>query len=72
MKKISELSDDQKCKLIDNRWRSSDTVWDIIEKTYQNNLKVYKNEPEWLLNIPKKKSRVRANRVFVNMEAVIN
>lgn len=72
MKKISELTDAQKCSLIDNRWRSSDTVWDIVEKTYNNNLKVYKNEPEWLLNIPKKRSKVRANRVFVDMESVIN
>jgi hypothetical protein len=72
MKKISELTDAQKCSLIDNRWRSSDTVWDIVEKTYNNNLKVYKNDPEWLLNIPKKKSKVRANRVFVDMESVIN
>jgi hypothetical protein len=72
MKKISELSDGKLCKLIDNRWSSSDTVWSIVNETYDTNLKIYKNDPEWLKNIPRKKSRVRANRVFVNQETVIN
>lgn len=72
MKKISELTDAQLCELIDNRWSSSGTVWDTVTKTYDANLKLYKNEPEWLANIPKKKSKVRANRIFVDMEAVIN
>jgi len=72
MKKISELSDKQLAKLIDNRWTSSESIWDIVNRTYDNNLKVYKNEPDWLGSLPKKKSKVRANRVFVNTEAVIN
>lgn len=72
MKKISELTESQQVDLVNNRWSSSDTVWDTVKKTYDANLKIYKNEPEWLLQIPKKKSKVRANRVFVNMEAVIN
>ena len=72
MKKISEFSDSQLCNLIDNRWKSSETVWDVVERTYNINLKIYQNEPEWLTTIPRKKSRVRANRIFVNMESVIN
>lgn len=72
MKKINELSDDQLCKLIDNRWNSSDSVWDIVEKTYAANTKAYSNNPDWLGTLPRKKSKVRANRIFVNMEAVIN
>jgi Mg2+ and Co2+ transporter CorA len=72
MKKLSDFTDDQLSKLIDNRWKSSETIWDTIEKVYNTNIKVYKNEPEWLNVIAKKKSRVRANRVFVNMETVIN
>lgn len=72
MKKISELTDKQLCDLIENRWASSDSVWDIVQKTYDRNIKVYKNEPEWLQTLPRKKSKVRANRVFVNTEAVIN
>lgn len=72
MKKIHELTDAQKVSLINNRWASSDTVWDIVKKTYESNILVYKNEPEWLKELPRKKSKVRANRVFVNTEAVIN
>lgn len=72
MKKLSELTDSQLVNLVDNRWRSSDSVWDIVEKTYNQNLKIYKNEPEWLSTIPRKKSKVRANRIFVNQETVIN
>lgn len=69
---ISELNDKQLNKLIDNRWLSSDSVWNIIKKTTEVNLAIYKNEPKWLENIPRKKSKVRANRIFVNMESVIN
>lgn len=72
MKKISELTDAQLCKLVDNRWASSDTIWDVVEKTYKKNLSIYKNEPDYLKSISVKSSKVRANRVFVNMEAVIN
>lgn len=72
MKKISELKDNQLCDLINNRWTSSETVWDIIGKVYDSNLKVYRNEPDWLTQISRKKSKVRANRVFVDMESVIN
>lgn len=72
MKKLSEFTDEQLSNLIDNRWKSSESVWDTIEKVYNTNIKIYKNEPEWLNVIAKKKSRVRANRVFVNMETVIN
>jgi len=72
MKSISELSDKQLCNLIDNRWKSSETIWDTVEKTYNTNLKIYQNEPAYLSNIPRKKSKVRANRIFVNQETVIN
>lgn len=72
MKRIIDLDDKQLSDLIDNRWSSSDTVWDTVTKTYDTNLKVYKNEPQWLAELPRKKSKVRANRIFVNTEAVIN
>jgi len=72
MKNISQLSDKQLCNLVDNRWNSSETIWTIVEKTYNTNLKIYKNEPDYLDNIPRKKSKVRANRIFVNQETVIN
>lgn len=72
MKKITEFSDKELCRLVDNRWNSSQSVWDTVETTYEANVKAYKNNPEWLANLPRKKSRVRANRIFVNTEAVIN
>lgn len=70
--KIADLNDKQLAKLVDNRWASSETVWNIVQKTYEANLKVYKNEPDWLKDLPRKKSKVRANRIFVDTEAVIN
>jgi len=72
MKKISDFSDNELCNLIDNRWKSSETVWDIVTKTYDDNLKIYQNNPGWLTTVSRKKSRVRANRIYVNMETVIN
>jgi hypothetical protein len=48
------------------------TLFGIVNEKTITNLKIYKNEPEWLKNIPRKKSRVRANRIFVNQETVIN
>lgn len=70
--KIEQLDDKQLSKLIENRWKSSETVWDIILKTYPINLRYYKSNPEWLENLPRKQPRVRTNRIFVNQEAVIN
>jgi len=72
VKKINELDDKQLVKLVDNRWASSETIFDIVERTYNRNVAAYKNEPEWLASLPRKKSKVRANRIFVNTEAVIN
>ena len=72
MKKISELNDNQLCNLINNRWTSSECIWDTIKKVTDNNLKFYKNEPDWLTQVARKKSKVRANRIFVDMESVIN
>lgn len=71
---ISKLKDDQLAKLIDNRWNSSKEIWDNIENIYKQNTKIYQNQAEWLSLIPyaRQKYKVQANRVFVNMEAVIN
>ncbi len=72
MLKISDLSNQQKCDLVENRWTSSESIWDLVNKTYDMNLNAYKNQPDWLKELPRKKSKVRANRIFVDMEAVIN
>lgn len=70
--KIKDLNDQQLCTLIENRWKSSETVWDVVLKTTPINLRYYKSNPEWLENLPRKQPRVRTNRIFVNTEAVIN
>jgi len=71
---INKLTDDQKCKLVENRFASSETVWEIINKVYKQNTAIYANESDWLANIAyqRRKWQTQANRIFVNMEAVIN
>lgn len=71
---ITKLTDDEKAKLVEARWTSSSEIWDIVDKTYKSNTAVYENRSEWLQKIPERRRqyRVQDNRVFVNMEAVIN
>jgi len=71
---IENLTDEQKVELIKNRWDSSDTIWDIIDRVYKRNTKIYSNKADWLDNIVYKRKpwTVQANRIFTNMEAVIN
>jgi hypothetical protein len=71
---IKTLDDTQKGQLVESRWSSSSTVWEIVNDTYKKNTAIYENKADWLQNLPqkRKKSTVQANRIFVNMEAVIN
>lgn len=71
---ISKLKDDEIAKLVEGRWSSSSELWDTVDKTYKRNTAVYENRADWLENISyvRKKYQVQANRIFVNMEAVIN
>lgn len=69
---ISKLSDKQLGLLVENRWNSSDELWGIIQNVYEQNTLIYENKAVWLKDIPKKRQKVQANRIFVNMEAVIN
>lgn len=71
---IEQLSDEQKVQLVDNRWQSSSELWDTIQRVYKINTAIYENKAAWLENIPYKRKpwQVQANRIFVNMEAVIN
>lgn len=71
---INTLDETQLCALVDSRWSSSAQLWDVIERVYKQNTAVYGNEAAWLGNLPQRRQsyRVQANRVFVNMEAVIN
>ena len=75
---IGELKDAELAKLIEARWTSSEEVFSIVEKAYNKNTILYDSDtqgdriPDYLRRIPANKPRVRANRIFVNTEAVIN
>jgi hypothetical protein len=71
---IATLKDDQLATLIENRWASSDTVFQIVKQVYDQNVRVYKNTPasaDATASV-KKRSKTRANRVFRDVESVIN
>lgn len=72
IKRLADLTDSQKVQLVQNRWESSATLWDKVLEVTQKNTRFYDNEPEWLDNLPRKKSKVRSNRIFTDTEAVIN
>lgn len=70
--KLQDLDDTQLGTLIENRWKSSESIWDIVGKTYTENTSFYRGKPSWLETLPRKQPKVRTNRIFVNTEAVIN
>lgn len=71
---ITTLDDDQKSRLVEARWTSSSELWDTVNKVYKQNTDIYENKANWLQFIPYRRQNyiVQANRIFVNMEAVIN
>jgi hypothetical protein len=71
---IDKLDDTSKAQLVEARWSSSSELWDNVDKIYKQNTAVYENRANWLEFLPQRRRRfqVQANRVFVNMEAVIN
>lgn len=71
---LKTLDDTSKAALVEARWNSSSELWDKVKSIYESNTAVYENRSDWLQYIPerRRKFRVQANRVFVNMESVIN
>lgn len=69
---ITDLSEFQQTQLIDNRWNEGQTVFDTIDGAYKSNIRIYQNKPSWIDQLPAKRAKLRANRVFSDMEAVIN
>jgi len=71
---LLSLTDQEKKELVNNRWASSSEVWEVVDRTYKQNIAIYSNQSSWLENINyvRKKWIVQANRIFVNVEAVIN
>ena len=69
---LSKFTDKQLAELVENRWASSQTMREEIKKIYDTNTANYENKASCLSKVPHKRPKVQANRVFVNMEAVIN
>ncbi len=71
---ITTLSEDEQIKLVDARWSSSSELWDQVERIYKQNTDIYSNKADWVNWLPFNRKRwvVHANRIFVNMESVIN
>jgi len=71
---LTTFQEDQKSKLVEARWTSSSELWDKIKTIYNTNTAIYGNESNWTDNLPyvRQKWIVRDNRIFVNMESVIN
>lgn len=72
--KKQEMTDSDKARLIESRWNSSETIFDTVTKLYDTNLKIYTNNGSWTSgeNATRKKTKVRANRIFRDTESVIN
>lgn len=71
---IEKYTDTDKGKLVESRWTSSSELWDIVDRITSQNTAIYENRANWLDALPERRSRyrVQANRIFTNMEAVIN
>lgn len=71
---LSTYSEKEKCDLVEGRWRSSEELWDTVKKVTRQNQALYENRADWLGMLPERRQRyrVQANRIFPNMESVIN
>ena len=68
---ISTLSESEQASLVENRWQESSSLWEIVDKTFRANKKIWENTPDWLANIPKNRSKARVNKTFRAMESII-
>lgn len=75
---FENLKDDQIVKLVNNRWKEGHTLWELVKTTYEYNTKMYDCDvrrdqmPDYIRKIPARKPKLRSNRIFTNVEAVIN
>lgn len=72
--RYSEMDDAQLSALIENRWASSSSIWEEIKRVTDQNVRTYEGKSEWYkrARIPPTRPKVSSNRVFTNVEAVIN
>ena len=71
MIKVNTLKDEQLVRLINDRWKKTEELWSGIEKRQEENKKQWQNQPDYVKNIPSKKSKARDNRIFIAIESVI-
>jgi hypothetical protein len=71
---LKDYTETELSQLVDSRWNSSSELWEKVDQIYKVNTAIVENRADWLQFIPerRRKFRVQANRVFPNMEAVIN
>jgi hypothetical protein len=76
---LAKYTDKQLIDLINNRYNSSDTIWEIVKRVYKDNTILYDMDfhnkdrtPDYIRKISGRQPRVRSNRIFTNVEAVIN
>lgn len=71
---LDQYNDTEKAALVDSRWTSSSELWDKVATITTANTAIYENRSDWLNSIPQRRKnyRVQANRIFPNMESVIN
>jgi hypothetical protein len=71
--KISEIASEQKqTQFIENLWKEGDTLFSLVGKELERNKKIWQNNPEWLSEVPRKRSKARDNRLWRAMEKVIS
>lgn len=71
---LDSYNDTEKAALVESRWTSSSELWDKVNTITAQNTAIYENRSDWLNSIPQRRRnyRVQANRIFPNMESVIN
>ena len=69
---VPATENDVLIRIANNRWESSGDIAREIDSSFKKYKNIWKNNPEWLSNVPEKRSKVRDNRAFLAMESVIN
>jgi len=71
---LTQYTDSEKAALVESRWSSSDELWEVVGRVTRDNKALYENKADWLGRISERRRswRVQANRIFPNMESVIN
>lgn len=72
MIKILDTDNQQLVKIFHNRMEDTSSLWETVGRTYELNKKMWSNKPDWLATVPRKRSRVMDNRIFLATESQLN